>query len=87
MTHPIDDDPMTDQRKAAIANATRAQQNCNELIRDMVDSDLPTPELMYRIALMMAQTAQVFATLDLADATREQTAALEAIDEGRRLGR
>jgi hypothetical protein len=85
MTHPIDDDPMTDQRKAAIA--TRAQQNCNELIRDMVDSDLPTPELMYRIALMMAQTAQVFATLDLADATREQTAALEAIDEGRRLGR
>lgn len=85
MTHPIDDDPMTVNRRAAIANATNAQQNINRIFEEMPEQVDTT--VIVVMSSVIAECAQVFATLDLADATREQTAALEAIDEGRRLGR
>jgi hypothetical protein len=83
----IDDDPMTDHRKAALANAINAQQNVNQWFRESMEQVEVPGSLVLAASAVMAQAAQVFATLDLADATREQTAALEAIDVGRRLGR
>lgn len=87
MTYPIDDDPMTDHRKAALANAINAQQNVNTVVELTQDRDDVPMSRILQASEVMASVAQVFATLDLADATRDQTAALEAMDVGRRLGR
>lgn len=56
----------------------------------MIDDDPATEARRTAVQFVndgKATLAQVWATLDLADATREQTAALEAISAGWRLGR
>lgn len=56
----------------------------------MIDDDPATEARRTAVQFVndgKAALAQVWATLDLADAVREQTAALEGIDVGRRLGR
>ena len=72
-------DDWTDNRKAAVANATNAQTNVNQMIedhRERFDAGLIDPFLITQATTVMALSAQVFATLDLADATREQTRVL-----------
>jgi len=83
----IDDDPMTDQRRVALAKAHDARRNIDSVVDAFTAANGFTSEIVIALAAVQAQVAQVMATLDLADATREQTAALEAIDVGRRLGR
>jgi hypothetical protein len=73
----------TDNRKAAVGNATNAQNNINTLIMEIEAQALGGDEAANEVAskaefwlgaaAVMAQCAQVFATLDLADATRERT--------------
>jgi hypothetical protein len=72
----IDDDPMTDQRKAAIVNATNAQTNVNQVVHDLIDAGAMNADAVMVLSATLATVAQVFATLDLADAIREQTAAV-----------
>lgn len=60
----------TDNRKAAVANATNAQQAVNLMMADLdAEDDLPA-SVVLGAASVLAQAALVFATLDLADATR-----------------